>query len=498
MNILTPFRIKGGNMRTLITYKKKNNHNPIFTHLSRKRRGTILILVAILMLILILFIGLSLDAARIVLVGIQLQNTADAAALAGARIVRVDPEAARLKTYDFAYLNNAHGQPVTLEYSSDTNTGDIILGKWDSSTRTFTPTDLGPNAVKAVARKNEEHTNGSIPLLFGPIVDVFTADFQKHAIAKPDMGLGAGLIALAEDGVGVLLQGSLDVEIEPDGVIYLGAAGIQINSNDPDEALKVTGNIGEIIVDEINFDDGGGSYDKHGDLDGIPQSDDGDIPDPLKFLQSVKPNPADYPNWAADGNTVKITEGIHEFEPGYYPGGFSLTGGDTTLQPGVYILGGGNDGNGGLDIAGNANFHAKGVMFFITEGGNVEINGNGIIEAHAIDYWNPYSTVFSDPPPGSTSPPYEYPVQFDTANYKGILFFQDNLDLETAKINGTADLNLKGTLYFPENTVYLSGESANFGTQYIGHRFEIEGNGALGIGYDGRFMEASIRAYLVE
>jgi hypothetical protein len=137
-------------------------------------------------------------------------------------------------------------------------------------------------------------------------------------------------------------------------------------------------------------------------------------------------------------------------------------------------------------------------MFFITENGNVEINGSGIIQAHAIDYWDPDSTVFADPPPGFPQDPYTYPTQFDTEHYKGILFFQDNLDHETAKINGTAGLDMTGSLYFPENTVYLSGTSNNFGTQFIAHRFELEGNGNLGIAYDGRFREAAYRSYLVE
>ncbi|MHC4271614.1 MAG: hypothetical protein ACYST2_04800, partial [Planctomycetota bacterium] len=321
-------------------------------------------------------------------------------------------------------------------------------------------------------------------------------DFADFAILSDNWlvhtgGSGAGIIALAEDGTGILIQGNHDLEVEPDGVIYMGAAGIQINSDDPDDALHISGNLKGIDVDEINFDVGGGAYDKHHDLEGIPLTDTGDIPDPLKFLQSYKPNPADYPGHAPDGNTIKITDGIHEFSPGYYAGGFSISGGSTTLKPGVYILGGGADGKGGLNIRGKANFWAKGVMFFITENGNVEINGNGIIEAHAIDYWDPYSTVFSDPPPGFPQVPYEYPTQFDTEHYKGILFFQDNLDQETAVIKVTSLMDLKGSLYFPENTVYLSGTSNNFGTHFIAHRFEIEGKSVLGIAYDGRFRDAA-------
>jgi Flp pilus assembly protein TadG len=469
----------------------------------KKRRGVALVFTTIILLVLVLLVGLALDTARVVLVGIQLQNTADAAALAGARLVRDDQDAARQFTYDYAFLNYADTQPVLLEYDGVNNTGDVVLGSFDMSTNTFTPMYPGPdavlpNSVKAVTRKTSDSPNGSLPLIFGPIANVFESNLSKDAIAMPVGGFGPGIIALAEDGVGVHIQGSIDVEVEPDGVLYTGAAGIQINSNDPDEAFKVTGNIGDVDIDEVNFDVGGGAYDKHGDLEGVAQTDTGDIPDPLKFLQDYKPNPADYPDHAPDGNSIKITEGIHEFEPGYYSGGFSISGGSTTLKPGVYILGGGNDGTGGLDIRGNANFYAKGVMFFITDNANVEINGSGIIQAHAIDYWDPSSTVFADPPPGFPQEPYTYPTQFDTEHYKGILFFQDNLDHETAKINGTALLDLKGSLYFPENTVYLSGTSDNFGTQFIAHRFEIEGTGSLGIAYDGRFREAAYRSYLVE
>ncbi|MHC4186641.1 MAG: pilus assembly protein TadG-related protein [Planctomycetota bacterium] len=479
-------------------------NTPILNHRLKKRRGVVIVFVAIILLALILLVGLALDTAQVVLVGIQLQNTADAAALAGARLVRDDQDATRQFTYDYALLNFAFHDPVILEFDSVSNTGDVVLGSFDMPTNTFTPMIPGPdavlpNSVKAVTRKTSDSPNGSLPLLFGPIADVFESNLTRDAIAMPVGGFGPGIIALAEEGVGVHFQGSLEVEIEPDGVIYTGAAGIQINSNDPDEALKITGNIGDVDIDEVNFDVGGGADDKHGDLEEVAQTDTGDVPDPLKWLQNYKPNPADYPDWSpADGNAIHISDGIHEFSPGYYSGGFSISGGDVTLKPGVYILGGGTDGKGGLDIRGNTNFYAKGVMFYITDNANVEINGTGMIQVHAMDYWDPLSTVFADPPPGFPQDPYEYPTQFDTEHYKGILFFQDNLDHERAKINGTALLDMKGSLYFPENTVYMSGTSDNFGTQFIAHRFELEGSGHLGIAYDGRFREAAWRSFLVE
>ena len=57
-----------------------------FRRRHHRYRGVALIWVAILALVLILIVGLSLDVAKVSLVAHQLQNAADAAALAGARL----------------------------------------------------------------------------------------------------------------------------------------------------------------------------------------------------------------------------------------------------------------------------------------------------------------------------------------------------------------------------------------------------------------------------
>ena len=56
-----------------------------------RRRGIVLIWTAILILVMILFVGLSLDTGKVVLNLQQLQDAADAAALAGALYVRTAP-----------------------------------------------------------------------------------------------------------------------------------------------------------------------------------------------------------------------------------------------------------------------------------------------------------------------------------------------------------------------------------------------------------------------
>ena len=66
-----------------------------------KRRGIAYIWVAAVFLILALLVGLVLDVSRIFYVAHQLHNAADAAALAGARVVKIDQDEARLTCYKY-------------------------------------------------------------------------------------------------------------------------------------------------------------------------------------------------------------------------------------------------------------------------------------------------------------------------------------------------------------------------------------------------------------
>ncbi len=77
--------------------------------------------------------------------------------------------------------------------------GDVVVGRYNRLTRTFTPTTEIPNALKVVARRTEDSLGGPVSLNFGPIANVDTVNISRLAIAIATGGTGAGLIALARN-----------------------------------------------------------------------------------------------------------------------------------------------------------------------------------------------------------------------------------------------------------------------------------------------------------
>lgn len=107
------------------------------------QRGAVLVMVAILMIVFIGIAALALDIGHLYVVRNELQNAADAGALAGARELYLDSNASSVNTganqvaYDTAVLNNSEKIAVEVfDYLS--NNGDVQRGHWNFGTRTFT------------------------------------------------------------------------------------------------------------------------------------------------------------------------------------------------------------------------------------------------------------------------------------------------------------------------------------------------------------------------
>ena len=451
----------------------------------RREHGVAMMWVAVILLLIILIVGLGLDSAKGFLVAHQLQNAADAAALAGARVVKLDPNNARNTAIAVALLNFADGNAVELaDNAGNLPNGDVVVGRYDRSIGEFTPTLDGVNAIKVVARRTDTSLGGPVPLNFGPIAGIDTVNIERHAIGMTSGGTGAGLIALRPDGIGLLLNGGAIIDVN-DGAV-------QVNSAD-DNATRLIGTV-ELNADELNI---WGDISATGgiDLDEYPfpiNTSAPPIPDPLCPDPPTTCIPP--PTWdpSADlggGDTVTIEGGTHVFSPGFYSGGFRITGGDITFQPGVYILDGHSTGlKSGLVVAGNANLCAKGVMFYITGDGVLDLAGTGDIRVTPPDI---NDSDFCDP--GFT-----YPSDLEFEYYEGISIFQDRLNDNDARIVGTNLMDLDGTLYFPQNHLDLAGTGDGFGNQLIAWSIEISGTADIVINYDGRNKAPGNKSYLVE
>lgn len=132
-----------------------------------------------------------------------------------------------------------------------------------------------------------------------------------------------------------------------------------------------------------------------------------------------------------DGNTSTAT-----FSPGFYYGGISINGNQAiSFNPGLYILGG-----GGLTVNGNtSSMSGTGVTFYNTTGLGgykaITLNGNTQVNLSAPT----------------------------TGSLQGILFFQDRSIPTSAAgsiINGNSSSTFDGALYFPTTSVTYNGNSS--------------------------------------
>ena len=155
------------------------------------------IFTAILMIVFLGFLALTGDVGHLATVRSELQNAADASALAGARalftnLAPVDPDGKFLRVDDPPYCNQAiQSANATVNKTDSLNIAlmstDVKLGHWgwagetDYPLNAFTPLvycDLKINSVAVVARRNNS-INGPISTWFARIFGKETVDAQS-------------------------------------------------------------------------------------------------------------------------------------------------------------------------------------------------------------------------------------------------------------------------------------------------------------------------------
>ena len=187
---------------------------PLNSSRLKDQRGVTVLLVAVLMSLLLGFTALAVDLSNLYVVRNELQNSADAGALAGARFLYNDSGAAvnpgaNLIAFTAARDNRAlaitGAVPVDVNWSGG-NAGDVQRGHWSFTTRTFTANeytgapvlwgrtwgDLDTdqsfiNAVKVVARRQATPAASFFARVFG------YQNFQLSAEAVAYIGFAGSL-----------------------------------------------------------------------------------------------------------------------------------------------------------------------------------------------------------------------------------------------------------------------------------------------------------------
>ena len=126
--------------------------------------------------------------------------------------------------------------------------------------------------------------------------------------------------------------------------------------------------------------------------------------------------------------------------------------GEIALDPGVYILRGGQ-----IKLGGNGSLTGEGVTLFLMEGAEFTVNANQVVKL---------------------SPP-------EDGDYAGITIYQERGNSETLTLNGGADSLVSGVVYAPDAHIFYAGNSTTTTDgclRMVGGTIEMAGNS--GVNFD--------------
>jgi Flp pilus assembly protein TadG len=171
--------------------------------------GAAAVMVAITLTVLLAMGAAAIDIGHALVARNELQNVADAAALAGTRALGLiyegmTPSAQQAYNLSSSAAGNviaAVQSTASLNAAAGTNisvnASDIQIGIWDPATRTLTPTAAQPKAVRVLARRDSS-ANGPISTFLAGVVGMTSV--SVNAVATADM-----------TAVGQTAPGQLDV-----------------------------------------------------------------------------------------------------------------------------------------------------------------------------------------------------------------------------------------------------------------------------------------------
>jgi Flp pilus assembly protein TadG len=159
------------------------------------RRGFVTIWVVLTLAVLLMLIGLALDTSHAYTVGRELQDAADAAALAGASQISTGTSAAQTAAVSAAQANKAAGTTVVVNANND-----IVFGSYNSTTGAFSAGATPYTAIQVTARMTSSGSNSALPLVFGRLVGLSTTNITRVAVAFQDTTQGSGVVVMNNSG----------------------------------------------------------------------------------------------------------------------------------------------------------------------------------------------------------------------------------------------------------------------------------------------------------
>ena len=213
--------------------------------------GTVIVMAAVCIVVVMGFAALAVDLGMVVTAEAELQNVADAAALAGVvHLATDDYWVAHTQARQFAAANTCLNEGNALD--------GLNLGYYDFDAKTFTPwqqTQWGTvpiNAIKATAAREPGAPAGSLPLAFAGVLGLGSASVRAQSTAVVDSRVSG----FDGSSAGIMLPFALS-ELAAGSPPVIGRV-LNLYPNLPDEEdlvdarLIVPGNFGLLDLNDSN------------------------------------------------------------------------------------------------------------------------------------------------------------------------------------------------------------------------------------------------------
>lgn len=145
-----------------------------------QEKGYVLITMGASLLTLLSLFAFVADFGHIFVTKSQLQNTSDAAALAGVVEIPTSTSEAIQKSQEFGEVHWAGGVQLAIESE------DVVLGRYDFQNFTFDPTGTPVNAIQVDAKRTEGSEAGALQLFFAPLFGKETSNVRARSLAVLD------------------------------------------------------------------------------------------------------------------------------------------------------------------------------------------------------------------------------------------------------------------------------------------------------------------------
>ena len=422
----------------------------------RNESGQTLIMFALGLAVLLGMAALTIDVGLAYVARRDMQNAADAAALAGADVI--------LEGQSLALAASA-ARDLALQNGYDNAAADVTV------TISIPPTS-GPHSGD----------NDFVEVLIEHPIDAVMA----RAVGKTSFEISARAVAGIDRTPKpysiITLSNTACQSMQFNGQVNLTItdAGTLTNAECTVDAFSTTGTINVNTV--ANHVVGGWNMTGNSGDVALPPSRAGHFDDPLAEVPVPTPTSAPVPTCPTYGGkpgTLTLQPGVYnctidppgqwglQFEPGdyYITGGIVINGGgDVTFGAGLYFLQG-----EGLIITGNGEVTGDGVTFYIDEG-EVTLTGTS-------------DTQLTAPTSGT---------------YEGIVIFQNRTLATTVNMSGDAIAGGWGAVYAAGAQINLAGNAGSTLHQFISDTFLMNGNSTITIDYFDGFLVAAPVMSLVE